>query len=308
MRFRLLGALVFLRAAGACTDGSDDDIGDGDADADGDGAPVCAASNWVSAHAGRGDPDDVLDGAHELFVVASSQELLQVERDLHCDPADDVSLTIESRGWADDAWLPPAGSSLLVRYWEQWDGSYAELRSPDGALVWEGGAIREDDDVERRFHIVDVPSEDECVLEELPDCVAETRLRATVQTDEGEVELGSGESRVVTVDGEPYVAVLALVARRRLLVETCLTDGGGGAFGSVYLARTTAADLPHTDPEVPSDECPETIPSEGEACTTRGDVRCDYTYDGGCEVGLVCRGCSWRVETRGEPEGVDCGI
>lgn len=78
--------------------------------------------------------------------------------------------------------------------------------------------------------------------DELP-CVAEAPIRAAVRTDDGEAQLASGAHRVVTIDGEPYVAVVR--ARRIEFVHGCnVKDTVEGPVASGYLVRTTPIDLP----------------------------------------------------------------
>lgn len=312
----LVGAGCKSSDAGGGGDGDADGDLDGDVDGDADGLPECAVSDYVSLPTHGVSEDFIeatLDGAHELVVVSSGRDVV-LESDLDCNPYNGAGLTLESHGsWSAEACLPGEGAVLTASFelGPEDVGAWAELRSPDGILVWEGGSLHEGWETERRFRIVDVASASECALADSPDCMAETRLSAAVQTDDGEVELASGESRVVTVEGEPFVAVVTHVAWRRLLVEGCVTHAGTGrgpAFGNFYLARTTPADLPQVDLLNPStDSCPAHIPAELEPCDVEG-LRCSYPWGGGCEWAYLCDRCVWRLESRSEPEGVDCGI
>ncbi len=315
-----------LLGAAACGDGdaSDDDDtvggdGDGDADTDGDGdgdadadadlVPVCEGeeAGYVSV-SGYGNREDRVVGEHRMVVVASAPEELRLEEDLSCDPSGEIVLFFHFTGAPDEAWLPRTRASLLATLTDGWEGSYGVLRSPDGVLLWEGGDPRVDPAPTPRFRVVDVPEAEPCADRD-PPCILRAPIRAAVQTDDGEVELGSGESRVVTVEGEPFLAGIASAVRTEIAEPGCVTDSGGGLYMSAYLVRTTPTDLPLVEPgPAPTDECPADAPAEGDPCTTRPNLQCDFDRGQGCIDGMECEGCFWTTRIRSQPEGVDCGI
>jgi hypothetical protein len=107
---------------------------------------------------------------------------------------------------------------------------YGEIRSPEGILLWEGGLISSFWDG-GRFHVLDAPEGPECGVD---NCWVASATRVAIETDDGPQELASGEHLVVSVNGEPYVAVVAKATR----------TSHGYLDASVCLARTTPLDLP----------------------------------------------------------------
>lgn len=259
-----------------------------------DAAPYCAQrlEGSFSMNA-RGEA--LVD--HPLVVVASGLEELALEAELACDPVDEISLTLSFTDPPAGAWLPPSRAEVLVTVTqdpEGWGGSHAVLRSAAGVLLWEGGSATTDPAATPRFRAVDVPDAEAC--SDRPDpCVLQAPIRAAVRTDDGEVVLASGEHRVVTVDAEPYLAVVR--ATRTEHVDGCnVTDGVQGPSAAGYLVRTTATDLSLVEPAPPAaDECPALAPADGDPCTTRADLECAFEPEPGCTETLACAGCFWRL-------------
>ncbi len=250
-----IGALVLAAGCG------DDDEGS---------LPPCEprATFGVDASA-RGDRLTASEGAElAMVVITSSAGEMALEEQLDCDPQDEGSLELTSDAWGEGAWQPPPQSEVRVRLWTRMAGSYAELRGPDGDLIWEGGTI--DAESSGRFRL-DGP-------EGLPacgdECFATTYLRVAVRGDEGDILLVSGERRVVTVDGEPFVAAVGL-AEEQVFLSGCgiIVEDFGGAGAEVYLARTTPVDLPLAGYAEPAEEeCPAEKPTEWTTCSTRTDL------------------------------------
>jgi hypothetical protein len=325
--YKSLVVLAAVAGVGGCSNDGDppggdaDDIvagdGDGDTDADGDAdLPRCGddEGGWVSGGVRfRGAVVDDASESREMVVTSSSPEALQLEGDFACDPGGEVLGGVGIHPPLPGGWLPPAGARVLVRAWQDGESGYAEIRSPDGVLLLEGGRLPYwDASVPMRFRVEEDPSAAACTPNPPPHddrCCCELRASARVilTTDDGEVELAEGESRTVNVEGDEFLAFVARAVN--ILALPCVDDGTTGLIAGVVLVRTIEVDLPFVDPRLPpTDDCPAETPADGGPCTTRPDLQCDYTWGEGCVDSYECRGCFWDLFASFEPLGADCGI
>ncbi len=259
-RSSLVAVLLLLGHMACSRDRKADDPDAGGEEDAGDPLPLCTHAGAAVGVTPRAlDSDDPDRTERVMFVVRSAVDGLDLEDDLWCEPDPEAQLLLTFPSLPEGARLPPVGAEVRVGVVSRHEGSYARVSGVDGELLWEGGQIfLENDELVSAFAIDGTSAGEACTTEVLPPedaccCTEFVPLRgAVITTDDGLVQVDTGEPKAVTLDGREYVALVTLAENARAL--PCIDDGETGVRLHAYLV---AAFEPPDDPgpEEP-DACP----------------------------------------------------